>query len=440
MPDDEKQPDDTKPEPAASDDGSEAEEGASAASPSPGSPERGHGVDAIAERVGTIGEETELDRIAREEEAKLTERKKAKKGKKGLESAASKRLARIGEGKVKRPSAGKASGPSMESDPLLERTVRLSEWIKEHQQVFGALVAVALLAGGGLLGWTYWQNKREADASALLATGFADEHGTVTTKEDDGDDDVKPAALYPTFKTAAERRESALAAYRKVETKFAGSGAAILARLAEAGLLLDQSDAKGARQAYEDVKGSPLAMADAQVRGRALEGIGFADELLAQSDEPARAKHLSDALDAFKQLEQIDLKGWKELGMYHEARVLQTRAQEAGATDAANAQADKAKAIELLKDVDKRVSEPGENHPFAYLQTVAEDRLRDLDPSALPPKPSGGMMGGPGGGHGGGQGPDMSDPRVQEMMRQLEEQMKQKGGGGLPQVPPGAPQ
>jgi hypothetical protein len=437
---DEKQPDDDKTEPEAEGGDAEvapAEEGAAAEGAAAGGDK--FRPEAIAERVGAIGEETDIDRLAREEEAKLTERKKkAKKGKKGggLESAASKRLARIGEGKVKRPSAGRAaSAVSMESDPLLDRTVRLGQWIKEHQQVFGMVVAAALLAGGGLLGWTYWQGKRDADASALLATGFADERGAVTASkdEDEEEDDGKQAPLYPTFKTPAARQEAALAAYRKVEAKYAGTGAAILARLSEAGVLLDQADAKGARAAYEDVKGSPLAAADAQVRGRALEGIGFADELLAQTDGDAnKDQHLDAALSAYKQLEQIDLKGFKELGMYHEARVLQ-------------AKGDKAKAVELLKDVAKRVGEPGESHPFAYLQSVAEDRLRDLDPSALPPKPAGGGpmgmgRGGPGGpgGAGGKGGPDMNDPRVREIMRQLEEQMKQKGGGeGLPLPIPG---
>ena len=430
MPEDDKQPDDTQPEPGEHDmRGDEAKDGTSGGT---GGEVDKFRPEAIADRVGNIGEETELDRLAREEEGRLAERKKSKKGKKSLESAASKRLARIGEEKVKRPSGARPTGPSMESDPLLDRTVRLGEWLKEHQQVFGGLIVVAALAGGGLLGWTYWQNKRDADASALLATAFADEHGTVASKDkgDEDEDETKPAGLYPTFKSASEQRDAALSQYRKVESKYAGTGAAILARLAEAGLLLDQADAKGALLAYEDVKKSPLAMADAQVRGRALEGTGFAYELLAQSDAAQKEKHLDDALSAFKQLEQVDLKGFKELGMYHEARVLLTKG-------------DKAKAIELLKDVEKRVTEPGESHPFPYLQTVADDRLRDLDPSALPPKPSPGSTLGTGGPPGGGK-PDMSDPRMQQMLRQIEEQMKQKGGGAnLPapaEGPTGAPQ
>ena len=78
--------------------------------------------------------------------------------------------------------------------------------------------------------------------------------------------------------------------------------------------------------------------------------MGFADELLAQTDAANKDGHLDDALAAFKQLEQVDMKGFKELGQYHQARVLE-------------AKGDKAKAIELLKDVQKRVSRAGQRAP-----------------------------------------------------------------------------
>ena len=232
----------------------------------------------------------------------------------------------------------------------------------------------------------------------------------MSTKEDEDDDDAKKGpVLYPTFKSATERRDAALAKYHEVQAKYPGTGAAYLAHLSEAGLLLDRGDAKGALAAYGEVKGSPLAQADVEVRGRALEGMGFADELLAQTDAAAKDKHLEEALGRYKELEQVDVKGFKELGMYHEARVLQAK----GDTD---------KAIELLKDVHKRVTEPGESHPFPYLEVVVEDRLRALDPTALPPKAP--KMGGPGGNI------DTSDPQIQELLRQLQQQQKK---GGAPQ-------
>jgi hypothetical protein len=369
--------------------------------------------DAIAARVdAALGEETELDRVAREEEKKLLERKKQTKGKRGLEAAASKRLAKIGEGTVKRPSSAVAAAVAPEADPLIERARRAGQWIRENRQVFGGLVTVAVLGVGGALGWMYWQDKHQADASAVLAQAFADERGRVSAKDDDEEDDTpKRAALYPTFKSATERRDAALAKYRQVQSKYPGTGAAYLARLSEAGLLLDQGDAKGALAAYGDVKGSPLAQADVEVRARAFEGMGFADELLAQSDAAGKDKHQDDALAAYKQLEQLDVKGFKELGMYHEARVLQAKGEQQ-------------KAIDLLKDVHKRVSEPGESQPFSYLASVVEDRLRALDPSALPPKaPKMGGLGGLGGP--GGDLQNMSDEQIKELIKQMQQQ---KGG------------
>jgi hypothetical protein len=384
--------------------------------------------EAIAARIEAIGEEDEADRIARQEEQKLLERKKGKKGgKKGLESAASKRLAKIGEAKVKRPGALGTADVTSDADPLLERAARAGKWIQEHRQTFGALVAVGLLGAGGLFGWMYWQGKHQAEASAMLAQAIADEHGRVSDKDDDEEDTSKHQGMYPTFKSASDRTAAALTKYRDVEAKYPGTGAAILARLSEGGLLLDQGDAKGALAAYSDVKASPLAQADVEVRGRAVEGTGFADELLATTDAGNKDKHLDDALAAYKELEAIDMKGFKELGQYHEARVQQ-------------AKGDKAKAIELLKAVHEKVSDLGETHPFSYLEFVVEDRLRELDPSALPPKSA--MPHGPPGGAGGagGAGPgglDTSDPKIQELLKKLQQQMQQ--GGGAPPGAPGAP-
>jgi hypothetical protein len=375
--------------------------------------------EAIAARIDAIGEETDLERVAREEEKKLLDRKRQqkKKGKRGLESAASKRLAKIGETAVKRPSA--ATGAiSPEADSLLESASRARRWVGQHREAFGGLVAIAVLATGGLFGWMYWQDKRVDDASAVLAQAFADEHGHLSEKADDEDDDEPRAKqLYPTFKSAGDRREAALAKYRAVESKYAGTGAAILARLSEGALLLDAGDAKGAIAAYDDVSGSPLARADAEVRGRAIEGRGFALELLAQTDSAGAEKLREGALLAYRDLQAVDMAGMKELGMYHEARVLL-------------AKGDKAKAIDLLKEVHKVVGEPADSHRFSYLEFVVEDRLRELDPNALPPKPKAG----PGGAGPGGK-VDSDNPQIQELMRQMQEKARQKGGapGGAPQ-------
>jgi hypothetical protein len=420
LPDDEPKHEETQPEGATPAEPAEPAGGGDAFNPG-----------AIAARVDRLGDESDIERVARDEEAKLYERKT--KQKTALESAAAKRLAKIGEGKVKRPSA-LVEGMAPEGDPLVRRAAAAGSWVQEHQQTFGAILAVALLGGAGFAGYTYWQEKRNGDASVVLAQGLDDDLGHISDKTED-DDDTKAKPLYPTFKTAAERRDAALAKYRDVESKYAGTGAAILARLAEASLLLDAGDAKTARADYEEVSASALAKADAEVRGRALEGIGFADEALALGDAADKAKHLDDALATYKKLTDVDVIGFKELGQYHQARVLET-------------QGDKAKAIELLKDVQKRVSEPGEEDRFLYLKFVVEDRLRDLDPTALPPKtkeapPGGGKAPGVGVAGGAANKVDMNDPQIKKLL----EQLRAKGGasapaGGVPvpgQAPPPPP-
>jgi hypothetical protein len=411
LPDDEPKHEDTHPEGASGVEGAEpapASDAAEAFRP-----------EGIAARVDRLGTESELDRIASDEEAKLHARKH--KDKTALQSAASKRLAKIGEGNVKRPSA--IPGVSPEADPLVRRAVHAGNWVQDHQQTVVAMVVVALLGFGGFAGYQYWQDRRNGGASTVLAQAMIDEHGHISDKVDDDDDDTHAKPLYPTFKSAADRRDAALAKYRDVEAKYAGTGAALLAKLAEASILLDTGDAKGAAAAYDDVLGSPLARADAEVRGRALEGVGFAAEALAVTDGADKAKHLDDALATYKKLADVDMMGFRELGQYHQARVVQ-------------AQGDKAKAIELLKDVQKRISEPGEETQFSYLKFVVEDRLRDLDPTALPPKARADASGkgGPGVGVTGGAANhvDMNDPQIQKILEQLRQKGAASKGGPTP--------
>jgi hypothetical protein len=376
--------------------------------------------EAIAARIEKIGLETDAERIAREEELKLLQRKRERK-KTDLEAAASRRLAKIGEGSIKRPSASVDAIP--EADRLLERAAQATKWIREHQSTFAGLVAVSVLGAACALGWVMWQDKRNADASVLLAQAIADDLGNIAgVKDDEYDNDSATNRLYPTFKSTAERRDAALAKYRRVERLYAGTGAATLAQLGEGSLLLDGGDAKGALAAYGAVTTSRLAQADTEVRGRALEGMGFADELLAQTEPASKDKNLEEALVEFKALEAIDANGYKELGMYHQARVLSNKG-------------DRAKALEVLKRVENRISEPESGRPFAYLQFVVEDRLREIDPTALPPRVPR-INGTNGVGQGGNV--DMNDPKVQEIIRQM--QRKERTEGSTPPAPaPGSP-
>jgi len=363
--------------------------------------------EAIAKRVAALGEEDEIEKIARAEEKKLAERRaKMRKGKgkkSGLEAAASKRLAKIG---AKAGAPKRTVATAVDADPLIEKTQQLTKWAKQNRRTVGTVLAAAAAVALAFGGYAYVQRKHEAAASEELAKAVADERGRIGDPDKAKDDD-RPVDPTPIFKTVEARRDSALAKYRDVESKFPKTGAAYLARLGEGSLLLDKHEVDGAIAAFTDVKASPLADADSEVRGRALEGLGFAYELKAQAGDADKWR--DEAAKAFRDLENTDVTGFKELGMYHQARVAEDKG-------------DKTKAVELLKSVVERTTKPGEAHPFPYLAQVADERLRALDPTALPPK-----VGGPMGG--GGPGGQMNDAQIKALI----EQMKKRGG------PPGAP-
>ncbi len=360
---------------------------------------------AIARRVAALGADDEVEALAREEERKLAERRAAKKkGKKkgGLEVAASKKLTNLG----KRAEPKRTVAVAADADPLIERTAKLTDWAKKNQKLV-QIVGLALCAGLlGLAGYLYYDHKRETEASAILTKAVEAQRAQIgEPKKDDEDDDNHQQY----FKTFEDRRAAALKQYKEVQSKFPGTGAAILARLAEGSLLLDKRDADGALAAFNDVKGSALAAADLEVQGRALEGLGFAHELKAGAGD--KDKELDAALAAFKELENATdvnaAKGFKELAMYHQARVLMSKG-------------DKDKAKELLLSLKERldkVDEPiamGLPTPpsFPYLREVAMDRLREIDPAAAPKShvPSGGGMN-----------------LTPEQIRRLMEQMQKKG-------------
>ncbi|CAN5767232.1 hypothetical protein BH11MYX4_BH11MYX4_58440 [soil metagenome] len=369
------------------------------------------GPEAIARRVAALGEEDENEVKAREEERKLAERKASKKkGKKGgLEVAASKKLSKIGT----RAEPKRQIAVAADADPLIEKTAKLSEWAKQNQktvQIVGALIAVALL---GVAGFLYIEHKNETEASTMLTKAVEDERARVG--EPPKEDAENPVELPLMFKTFEERRESALKKFREVQSKYPKTGAAILSRLAEGSLLLDKHEPDPALAAFTDVKGSALAAADPEVKGRALEGMGFAYELKAAAAPADAAKNYDEALKVYKELENtVEVRGFKETAQYHQARVTLNKGE-------------KDKAKELLVALRTAISKPDDNPSnlpqgpaFPYLKEVATDRLREIDPASVPKVP---QMG-PGGA---GGSPQLSPAQIKKMMEEM--QRKQKSGG-----------
>jgi len=294
----------------------------------------------------------------------------------------------------------------MVDDALARGMASTGRWLRKNFGAIQWVIVGAIVAGAGWAAWDHRSIKRAEAASGELIKGTVAEKGRIsassssTKPEDETPDDPTPV-----FKSADERRDTALASYRKVTSTYPGSGAAILARLGEAGVLLDKRNWDGALAAYRDVKGSPLAKVDAAVRGAAIEGTGLALEGKGETDE---------ALKAFKDLEGTNVSGQKELGLYHQARIL-------------FAKNDLDKAKELLKSAKEGIKKasssssagPGETHPFMFLESQVDDLLRRIDPSAVPPPSP----------PGGGGNKSMSAEDLQRLQEQLQRRLKEQKKG-----------
>jgi tetratricopeptide (TPR) repeat protein len=317
----------------------------------------------------------------------------------------------------------------MVDDAVARGLSSAGRWLRSN---FGVLQW--LFVGAIALGIGYWvydgrSAKRAEAASSDLMKGTLTERGRIVAGSTAKGEEDNPDDPTPVFKSVDEKRETALASYRKVATTYPGTGAAILARMGEAGVLLDKREWDAAFAAYNDVKSSALAAADVTVRGRALEGIGLVLE---------GKKDIDGALKAFRELENTDARGLKELGMYHQARILYAKGE-----------SDKAK--ELLKTSRERLKStegsskapPGplasESRPFSFLESQIEDLLKRIDPAALAVEPSAPL---PGSGVTKSATPENLKKLQEELARKMQEKANKpsddQGRAGTP-APVGSP-
>lgn len=282
----------------------------------------------------------------------------------------------------------------MVDDALSRMASGASRWIKKNFNVIQWVLLAAVVGVGGFLFYNGRVETKVAGASGVLASAVAAERGKVMA-EDKRSDDEKEYDTAKVFKTAEERAEAALASYNQVVDTQPGTGAAILAKLGQAGIYLEKKEWPAALEAYSAVASSTLAAADPDVKGRATEGIGFAKE--GKGD-------LDGALASFKELESIDAKGYKELSLYHQARMHV-------------AKGDKEKAKELLKSAREKLAAPStEGKQFQFLEAVVDESLRRLDPSAVPART---QLGGP-------KGSQMTPEELERLIKKAREAAEKK--------------
>jgi predicted negative regulator of RcsB-dependent stress response len=284
----------------------------------------------------------------------------------------------------------------MVDDALARGSSAIGKWIRQNWGIIQWVIVAAVAAGGGFLFYQSRVDKKDAKATAALMAGVSADRGRVMA-EDKRSEEEKEADPSKVFKTAEDRTETAMAAYKRVIAEHGGTAAAVLARLGEAGDYLDKQDYAHALEGFSAVSSSTLAAADPDLKGRALEGLGFAKEGKGDVD---------GALATFKELEGVDARGYKELGLYHQGRIWL-------------AKGDKDKAKDYLKQAHDKLEQPTTEGQaaFRYLQQMTDETLRRIDPGLVPNKAP--AIGGPKGGA-------MTADEIEKLKRQLMEQLKQK--------------
>jgi tetratricopeptide (TPR) repeat protein len=225
-------------------------------------------------------------------------------------------------------------------------------------------VVVLVIAGGiGYQVYVHRRDKAEAAATDKLVTGVEAElarvGGAAEPDEMTGIDDTRES-----FNDHKARLAAAEKAYRAA----VGSDAVgTLARLGLAGALFDQGKFQEALKEYQAVRLSQLAGKDADVRCRAIEGIGLSEEGQGRLDQ---------ALAAFGELAKSDVPGFGPLGLYHQARITNQKGDRDKAKELAKSALEK---LEKAKGSDKAV--PGEQPGFT--EGAARDLLASIDPNAV---------------------------------------------------------
>jgi tetratricopeptide (TPR) repeat protein len=275
-----------------------------------------------------------------------------------------------GSGGRRAAAAGGLSTEEMVDDALARALAASTRWAKANLRYIEIGAAGLVIIGIGFAVYDWQYNRKLEKASDALYRAVVDATGRVVEKGESKPDDPEEAYdTRPKFPSEEARQQAVLADYKTASVEYVGTGAAILARLGEAGALLDKKDFDGAIAAYREVLSTQLGKADLDVQLASYEGLGMALEGKGDVD---------GAIEQYKKLEGSKERGFQELGMYHQARLLLTKKGER----------DLAKGL-LLKAKEQLTVPPGEPTAAApvthdYVMGQINGLLRDIDPSLAP--------------------------------------------------------
>lgn len=247
-------------------------------------------------------------------------------------------------------------------DALARGTHAATGFLKAHFNKIQWIVVLGIAGGIGYQIYAHRRDKAEAAATDKLVAGVEAELARVGGAAEPD----QMTGIEDTRKSFDDHKERLAAAEKAYRAAVGPDTTGTLARLGLAGALFDQGKFQEAAKEYQAVRLSQLAGKDADVRCRAIEGIGLSEEGQGRLDQ---------ALAAFGELAKSDVPGFGALGLYHQARITNQKGDREKAKELAKSALEK---LEKAKGSDKTM--PGEQPSFT--EGAARDLLASIDPSA----------------------------------------------------------
>jgi predicted negative regulator of RcsB-dependent stress response len=322
--------------------------------------------------------------------------------------AAADRQSKRDEARARMAATASGLDASERLDDIFVRTTHaVTLWIRQNFKWLQWALVLCVIGMFAVQGWRYYQRQLAAKSTDLLMEGALAESGTVGDDEEGKStpEELRRWDMRPQFHDEDQRLGAAEKNFKAAIERYGKTGAGDHARLQLAGIKYDQMAFDEALALYRQVRSSKLASEDLEVKGRAIEGIGFCLE--AKSDQEG-------ALKSFRELSNLE--GSLEfavLGLYHQARVLTAQGKQDAAKD-------------LLNKAQKRLLDDKESMSASYYKKPIQEALARIDPTAAAS----------------GASSDLSellrrDPtRFQQMLNGL----KHKGSGAPPVDEPDEPQ
>jgi hypothetical protein len=280
------------------------------------------------------------------------------------EEAASKRRRKRESEQRQANVRGNLEAGELVDDALARGTHAATGFLKAHFNKLQWIVVLGIAGGIGYQIYAHRRDKAEAAQTDRLVTGIEAElarvGGSAEPDEMTGIADTRPSV--------ADHKARLAAAEKAYRAAVGSDTVGTLARMGLAGALFDQGKFQDAQKEYQTVRTSQLASKDADLRCRALEGVGLSEEGQGRTDQ---------ALAAFGELAKSDVVGFGPLGLYHQARLANQKGERDKAKELAKSALEK---LEKAKGSDKgpAMGEPG------FTENAVRDLLASIDPNAVP--------------------------------------------------------